>query len=100
MTRRERMGTIVILLIVAMLLAGTLMVRSCRHDDVVLASELRIDEFEAAADSASAALSVPQVKKHGKRDGAKKSRKSRPGGKPSRPERKTAPKPIEPVPQF
>lgn len=98
MTRRERHGMIAVLVLIALLLTATVVVRSCRGHEPVEAVTVDMEQFEAEVDSASATVVTP----------AQKDRKA-PADKPRRPSRRKAdkkPKPapeprrIDPVPQF
>lgn len=96
MTRRERRGTIVLLVLLALVMAGTLANRSCRDavpEDVKTAEMLM---FESEIDSSK--VTVPKSQKK-KRSPNKKSKKRRTppssSPKPNKP-----PRPIDPVPRF
>ena len=94
MSRRERRGTIVILALIAVLLAGTLAVRSCGTHRPGLVQEGVIEQFEADADSVT--LSVDKADK--KQSHRKKGRKRRPSPQKPRPDK--TPRRLDPVPQF
>ena len=97
MSRQERRGTIVILALIALLLIGTLVVRSCgedRSEDIVEPNE--IEQFEAATDSVTVTVDKPLKKKN--QQHAKRTKKHRSAPKKSRPEDK--PRRLDPVPQF
>ena len=97
MSRQERRGTIVILALIALLLIGTLVVRSCgedRSEDIVEHNE--IEQFEAATDSVTVTVDKPLKKKN--QQHAKRTKKHRSTPKKSRPEDK--PRRLDPVPQF
>ena len=96
MSRRERRGTIVLLVLIALVMAGTLANRSCRDavpKDVKTAEMLM---FESEIDSSK--VTVPKSQKK-KRSPNKKSKKRRTppssSPKPNKP-----PRPIDPVPRF
>ena len=96
MSRQERRGTIVILALIALLLIGTLVVRSCGEDwseDFVESDE--IEQFEAATDSVTVTVEK-NIKK--KQHHTKRTKQRRSGPKKSRPEDK--PRRLDPVPQF
>ena len=97
MSRRERRGTIVVLALIAVLLVGTLVVRSCGKDPSVnLVSPDEIEQFEATADSVTITVEKPSKKK--KRQHTKRTNQRRSDPKKSRPEDK--PRRLDPVPQF
>lgn len=98
MTRRERRGTIVVLAVIALLLALTVMVRSCHADEPIQFQETELSVFEAEADSS--VLSTPQNNNTHKRVSEKKKRHRRPVSKPKRTPSTPQPRRIEPVPQF
>ena len=98
MTRRERHGMIAVLVLIAVLLTATVVVRSCRGQEPVETLPVEMKQFEAEVDSAEATTVAP----------AQKDRKT-PADKPRRSSRRKAdkkPKPapeprrIDPVPQF
>lgn len=94
LSRRERRGTIVILVLIAVLLVSTLAVRSCGKDRAVPLQATEIKQFEADADSVS--LTVDKVEK--KRPHNKKGKKQRKSPPKPRPEK--TPRRLDPVPQF
>ena len=100
MTRRERRGTIVVLAVIAVLVAATLLTRSCR-DDVPeqAARQVELLEFEHQADTTRLTERPPKSKHRGKgKTTGRHSRKSK-GGKP--PKKSPAPpRRVDPVPQF
>lgn len=102
MTRHERMGSIVILMAIALLLVASLAMRTCRTDEVNPADEVVMKAFEAEADSAVAAYSNHNGQSIHKRDKEKKSCKPRAAKKKDRPRNKPDPVPrkVDPVPQF
>lgn len=96
MTRRERHGTIALLVLIALLLAGTLIVRNCTCDAPVDALTTSSQLFENQADSASAATTRPT--RHPRKSTP---RRPSPDSKPNpKPKSKPAPRPLTPVPQF
>ena len=97
MSRQERRGTIVILALIALLLIGTLVVRSCgedRSEDFVESDE--IEQFEVATDTVT--VTVEKNLKKKKRQYTKRTKQRRSGPKKSRPNDK--PRRLDPVPQF
>ena len=102
MTRHERIGTIVILAAIALLLAGTAVVRSCQAHQEIPANMMGVNDFEAEADSVMAAFNSHDGQSAHNRDKAKKHHKSRSAKKRDKPHKKPDPAPhkIDPVPQF
>ena len=96
MSRRERRGTIVVLAIIAILLAGTQIVRSCENRGQELPQVTEIDEFEAATDSV--AITVEKNKKEQRQQRSKRSKPHRTSPKKPRPEKPA--RRLDPVPQF
>lgn len=98
MTRHERMGTIVILVIIALLLAGTVVLRACGGNDVPATDESTLIRFEAEVDSMSSVLTISDSTKNKHPKRKKKSRKSH---SPQR-DKKPRPEPhkMDPVPRF
>lgn len=97
MSRRERRGTIVILALIALLLIGTLIVRSCaKSQPISFVEPDEIEQFEAAADSVTVTVDRPVKKKKERHTKQTKQRRSTP--KKSHPEDK--PRRLDPVPQF
>lgn len=96
MTRHERRGAIVILVIIALVLAVTFVMRCHRPDDVPPASTNAVRQFEAEVDSSAVEVYKPSPKKTVKPE--KKGRKS----KSPKPTNKPKPEPrrMDPVPQF
>ena len=98
MTRRERWGTIVLLVVIGLLTIGTIVVKKGTHQRDVAVAQSVVSNFEQEADSMAAAV----VDK-----GTKNSKKMRVEAKKSKPHRRDeahrgAPsqRPVEPVPQF
>ena len=97
MTRRERRGTVVVLLLIALLLVGSVVIRSCRPDEEYRLNDVEIQQFEESIDSARI-TETKHVKKH-RNDSAKHkrhhrrsaSKKSKPASEPRR---------MDLVPQF
>ena len=94
MSRRERRGTIVILVLMAVLLVSTLAVRSCGKDRAVPLQATEIEQFEADADSVTFTIDKTEKKQPHHKKG-KKQRKS-----PSKPRPEKTPRRLDPVPQF
>ena len=97
MTRRERQGTIVLLLIIAVLIACSHFARTHRSVSPVGEDTTVVDvrTFEAAADSVTFTVDkVKPVKPSGKRQSSK--RRAAKKGKPSPPPQRR----LDPVPQF
>lgn len=97
MTRRERRGTVVVLLLIAFLLAGSFFYRSCRHDEVYQLKDVEIQQFEESIDSAVVIETKHSKKrksdttKHKRRHRGTSHKKSKPAAEPRR---------MDPVPQF
>lgn len=97
MSRQERRGTIVVLALIAVLLVGTLVVRSCGKDrSGYIVEPDEIEQFEVATDSVT--VTVEKTLKKKKRKHIKRTKQRRSGPKKSRPEDK--PRRLDPVPQF
>ena len=97
MSRRERRGTIVVLTLIAVILVGTLVVRSCgKGQSGSFVTPDEIEQFEATADSVTITVEKPTKKK--KRQHTKRTNQRRSDPKKSRPEDK--PRRLDPVPQF
>lgn len=96
MTRHERRGTIVILVLIALLLGATVMVRSCRDDTVTTTTD--VQRFQQEVDSVAKA-GKPTDAPHGKPSKTTKSKRHR-ARKPERPKTPPKPRPVDPVPQF
>ena len=95
MTRRERQGAIVLLLLIALLLGVSLAVKTCGNKEAIPVQTVEIEKFESEIDS----IAIPGVKPtpaH-KRPSSHKKRKPR-KPKPTKPA--PAPRPVDPVPQF
>lgn len=97
MTRRERRGTIAVLLLIVLLLAGHMGVRSCRQEVDYELPASAVQQIEQAIDSTAAVVDKP-AGKH-RRDTTKHKRKHR-SRKPSRPHSVPAPRRLDPVPRF
>lgn len=94
MTKRERRGTILVLLLIAVILVTSLLMRTRRDSAPVAGTDaVTLQAFEAQADSAVVTVNPPvrhktDRKKSHKRRAAKK---AKPADKPRR---------LDPVPQF
>ena len=95
MTRRERQGAIVLLLLIALLLGVSLAVKNCGNKETIPVQTVEIEKFESEIDS----IAIPGVKPSPahKRPSSHKKRKPR-KPKPTKPA--PAPRPVDPVPQF
>jgi|GEM_PF-1509834 len=104
MTRRERRGTIVLLVVIAALLLATLSLRNCSTADVEV-DQTAIEQFEQQADSLRTRQERVQQrrktkskdksdKKSQKRKSNSKKKKEKPSRQPVEPHR------LDPVPQF
>lgn len=96
MTRRERRGSIVVLVFIAVLLAATAAVRSCRTGEVTPVEHLQ--RFEQQIDSSSIDTEDHKSAPEKKRKAPAERRK--PKSKPVKQKPKREPLPMEPVPQF
>ena len=98
MTRHERRGSIIVLALIALLLAATVAVRSCRHSAEQVQDEAVIRQFENEADTAilfaphKKTLPKPTFNDQRKSKSKKRSRPAAP--KPSHERR------LDPVPQI
>ena len=95
MTRRERQGAIVLLLLIALLLGVSLAVKTCGNKEKIPAQTIEIEKFESEIDS----VAIPDVKPspaHKRPSSHKKHKPRKP--KPTKPA--PAPRPVDPVPQF
>ena len=97
MTRRERRGTIVVLLLIAMILISTVAVRSCRSQVPSEIQQADMVQFESSIDSArnQVTKTAPAKKSHATK---RKSQKKKPSPRPSKPA--SRPQRMDPVPQF
>lgn len=95
MTRRERQGAIVLLLLIALLLGVSLALKNCGNKETIPVQTVEIEKFESEIDS----IVIPGVKPSPahKRPSSHKKRKPR-KPKPTKPA--PAPRPVDPVPQF
>ena len=96
MTKRERRGTIVVLVVIALLLGMALTVRYCRDEPVVETTELQ--RFRSEVDT----VAVPEkpTKSHKTTTGEKRAPKHKKQPKPDKPKPSAPPRPIDPLPQF
>lgn len=95
MTRRERQGVIVLLVLIALLLGVTWGLKYCRNQEEVPTQSVEIEKFESEIDSVATPDDKPaSAPKH--RSSQKKRKPHAP--KPSKPA--PAPRPVDPVPQF
>ncbi len=97
MTRRERRGTVAVLLLIVLLLVGSVLTRSCRPDEEYRLNDVEIQQFEESIDSAVVIESKHAKKrkndttKHKRRHRRTSHKKSKPAAEPRR---------MDPVPQF
>ena len=97
MTRRERQGTVVVLLLIALLLVGSVVIRSCRPNEEYRLNDVEIQQFEESLDSVKM-TETKHAKKH-RNDSVKHKRQHRrPARKKSKPA--SEPRRMDPVPQF
>ena len=98
MSRHERRGAIMVLILIALLLVATFAVRSCRQSASPVQDEALIRQFETEADTTT--LMAPHKKSFPK-PSPNTPRKSHPKKKrhPVGPKRPPAPR-LDPVPQF
>lgn len=94
MTRRERNGTIVVLVIIALLLAGTVVVQHCHYASPEL-QQSTIQQFESEADTSL--LIAPSKPSDAHKSKPKKQSRKR---QPKKPKTSKQPRHIDPVPQF
>ena len=102
MSKHERRGTIVVLALIAVMLAASVAVRSCRDTSVASRPSVEQLQFDAATDTAT----PPATKSVKKEKPPKKARRSK--SSPSRskssprksPKQPPASQPMTPVPQF
>ena len=96
MTKRERRGTIVVLVVIALLLGMALTVRYCREEPVVETAELQ--RFRSEVDT----VAVPEkpTKSHKTTTGKKRAPKHKKQPKRDKPKPSAPPRPIDPLPQF
>ena len=101
MTRNERRGTIAVLVLIALLLAGSVAVRSCRQDVPIVETQSGdLERFDNETDTLSfPAARFPRTSSDSSRRSQHrhgKKHKSNDKPKPSKP----APRRMDPVPQF
>lgn len=101
MTKRERRGTIVVLVVIALLLGLATSLRYCRDESVVETTELQRFRSEvdtvAAPEKPSKSPKAPAGKKHAPKH-KKQPKSDKP--KPDKPKPSSQPRPIDPLPQF
>lgn len=95
MTRRERRGTIVVLVLLALVLAGSLATRSCHDAAYEGVDKAEIQRFERDIDSSAVIVSKPHRDKRLKNKKTRKRRSPSSSPKPAK-----QPRHIDPVPQF
>ena len=96
MTRRERRGTIVVLIVIALLLGLAVSMRYCRDEPVVETPELQ--RFRSEVDTVTAPEQPSG--KHKTPSGKKPVHKRKKQPKPDKPKPPAQPRPIDPLPQF
>lgn len=99
MSKHERRGTIVVLALIAVMLAASVAVRSCRDTSVVSRPSVEQLQFDAATDT----VSPPATRPAEKEKPPKKARRSKstPKSSPRKsPKQPPASQPMTPVPQF
>lgn len=96
MKRHERRGAIVVLVLIALLLATTCVMRCHREAATPVPTE-DIRQFEAEADSATISSPKPSAKK----PASSKKKRRHGSSKPSKPSKPApAPRRLDPVPQI
>ena len=95
MSKHERRGTIVVLVLIAVMLAASVAVRSCRDMSVVSRPSVEQLQFDAATDT----VTPPATKSVKKEKSPKKARRSKSSPRKS-PKQPPASPPMTPVPQF
>jgi len=96
MTRRERQGTVALLAVIALLLLGTVAVRSCRPMPPLESSSVEMQRFEDDVDSSSVTVTDKPSKRQARP--TRRAPKRSPHPKKSKPH--TPPRPVDPVPTF
>jgi len=100
MTRHQRMGTIVILVIIAVLLVGAVGVRQCRPRSADPLLEKDIRQFEAQVDSVMSLSNDNAARtRHVAKEDRHKTRKKN-GKAKDKPSKRPAPRKMDPVPSF
>lgn len=95
MTKRERQGAIVLLVLIALLLGATWGFRYCSNQEEVPMQSVEIEKFESEIDSVAIPDKIPASSP--KQRSHQQKRKSR---TPKPPKPAPAPRPVDPVPQF
>ena len=101
MTRNERRGTIAVLVLIALLLAGSVAVRSCRQDVPIVETQSdNLEQFDNETDTLSSpAARFPRTSSDSsRRSHHRHGKKHKTNGKPK--SAKPAPRRMDPVPQF
>lgn len=99
MSRRERRGTIVVLVVIALILAGIVISRGWREASPVPSTLVEQAQFDAVTDSVpSPAVKSPDKRSRSKQPSHRRDAKKRPARKSPAPS--SAPEPMQPVPQF
>lgn len=101
MTRNERRGTIVVLVLIALLLVGSMAARSCRQEvPVVEAQSDDLERFDTETDTLSspAAGFRKTMRDSTRRSHHRHGKKHKSNDKPK--SAKPAPRRMDPVPQF
>lgn len=99
MSRRERRGTIVVLVAIALILTGIVISRGWREASPVPSTIVEQAQFDAVTDSLpSPAVKPPDKRSRSKAPSHRRDAKKRPARKSPAPS--SAPVPMQPVPQF
>lgn len=96
MSKRERIGTIVVLVLLTIIMVATVLQRSCEPSPPVIEHMDELERFETEADSAVVTSVKPKGTKRTKSKSAKKGRHHA----PKKDKQPRGPHPIDPVPQF
>ena len=95
MSRRERRGTVVVLVLIALMLGAVAVVHGWRKAPVASSPSIEQVQFDCMTDSVPSQAVKPSHKQQRKRKPAHRAgAKKKPAPKP------TAPDPMTPVPQF
>lgn len=100
MTRHERMGTIAVLAIVAVLLLGSFLLNHYRATEASPQLMEEVNEFEAELDSVASLHDDAASKAEHRIKKTPKSRKKKSNKSKSKPSHHSAPPKMDPVPQF
>jgi len=95
MSRHERRGMIALLVLIALLLAGTVGMRYCSRDNDATLQSAAVEQFAAQADSAAVTV---RHHRHDRKASPSTRKHKRPRDKKPKP--KPAPRRLDPVPQF